>query len=563
MKLRFNPTIKFKLFLMGAVAVLAVGILSYASWSSGEIVRKATRENQVMLEQAQRLSDLRVYSIELVLAAMDSIIDADEGYVYDERLEVMDSSIEALRDSQEIIEDVAKTIGKPELAAEVVDLTGTIDRVVRQELVQAIEAHAGKAAYASFDDDIDEFGEGLVDVLAQMEDELGVKLKESGLGLSRSVAKSSRDAVKLGAGFVIALITVLIMLGRSITKPIAGLTVVLGKLAEGDLDTEVEVDRRDELGKMAAAVQVLKDNTGEKLRLEQEQVVTQQRAEEEKRQTMLEMADRFERQVKQVVDGVSSSATEMQATAQQMSVTAEETTRQSASVAAASDEASANVQTVAATAEELSASIAEISRQVNQSAKIAANAVEEVESTNVTVQGLADAAGKIGEVVELINNIAGQTNLLALNATIEAARAGEAGKGFAVVAQEVKNLANQTAKATEEISAQIEAIRTETYDAVGAIERIRGVITEVNEIATTIATAVEQQGVSTQEIARNVQQAARGTQDVNQNIEGVSRAASETGTAANQVLSASQDMSRQAEGLRGEVERFLREVRAV
>ena len=563
MKRRFSPTIKVKLVFMGIVAVVALALLSIISWNAANVVRRATNDNQVMLEQTQQLSDLRVGTIELVLAGMDSIIDADEGYVYDERLEVMDRSIDALRNSQELIHSAALRIGKPELSAEIAELTNTIDRVVRQELVQAIEARAGEEAYASFDDDIDEFGEGLVHILAEMQDEIAAQQKETSIALNKSADEASWRAFSMGTGSAIVLVLFLFVVGRTITVPIEELTRVMGKLAEGDLDAEVETDRGDELGRMAAAVQVFKDNAGEKIRLEREQEAAKLRTEEEKRQSMLEMADRFERQVKQVVDGVSSSATEMQATAQQMSTTAEETTRQSASVATASDEATANVQTVAATAEELSASIAEIGRQVNQSAKIAANAVEEAETTNDTVQGLAAAASKIGEVVELINNIAGQTNLLALNATIEAARAGEAGKGFAVVAGEVKNLANQTAKATQDISDQILAIQTETNDAVGAIERIRDVITEVNEIATTIATAVEQQGVSTQEIARNVQQAARGTQDVNQNIESVSRAASETGSAASQVLSASQDMSRQAEGLRSEVDRFLREVRAV
>ncbi|MBE9556226.1 MAG: HAMP domain-containing protein [Proteobacteria bacterium] len=562
MKFSFSPTIKMKLFMMGLVAVVALASLSFISMNAGNAVARATNENHVMLEQSQRLSDLRVSTIELVLAAMDSIIDADEGYVYDERLEVMDSSIDALRDSQELIQNAADRIGQPELAAEIAELTNTIDRVVRQELVQAIEARAGEEAYAGFDDDIDEFGEGLVDILAEMEDRIGVMLRESGTRLSKSAADSSQGAITAGLVFVTVLIAFLYVTGSTITKPIAYLTTVMEKLADGDLEVEVETARRDELGKMAVAVQVFKDNAGEKIRLEQEQEASKQRAEEEKRQTMMEMADRFERQVKQVVDGVSSSATEMQATAQQMSATAEETTQQSASVAAASDEATANVQTVAATAEELSASIAEIGRQVNQSATIAANAVDEAEATNSTVQGLAEAASKIGDVVKLINEIAGQTNLLALNATIEAARAGEAGKGFAVVAGEVKNLANQTAKATQDISDQITAIQDETNDAVGAIERIRDVITEVNEIATTIATAVEQQGVSTQEIARNVMQAARGTQEVNQNIENVSKAAGETGTAAGQVLTASQEMSRQAEGLRGEVDKFLQEVRA-
>jgi methyl-accepting chemotaxis protein len=382
--------------------------------------------------------------------------------------------------------------------------------------------------------------------------------------LNAEVSGAMWKQVAAGVVVVIVLISMLVFsLGRTVTNPIKVITRTMASLAAGDVSAQVpDRHRRDEIGGMADAVQVFKDNAIAKLRLEEEQAMAHQRVEGEKRQGMLEMADRFERSVKEVVDGVSSSATEMQATAQQMSATAEETSRQSANVAASSDEATTNVQTVAATTEELSASISEIGRQVMQSAKIAANAVVEAETTNETVQGLAEAARKIGDVVKLINDIAGQTNLLALNATIEAARAGEAGKGFAVVAQEVKNLANQTAKATEEISQQITAVQEETTGAVGAIEKIRSIIGEVSDIATTISSAVEEQGASTQEIARSVQQAAKGTQDVNQNIEAVSKAAGETGSAAGQVLDASQEMSRQAEGLRGEVDRFLTEIRA-
>ncbi|MDH5556773.1 MAG: methyl-accepting chemotaxis protein [Alphaproteobacteria bacterium] len=367
------------------------------------------------------------------------------------------------------------------------------------------------------------------------------------------------------SGSIVLLIAMVVLIGlvrQLVGQPLRLMSEAMARLAAGDLAATIPgMERNDEIGSMASAVQVFKSNAIDKERLEEEQADARHRAEQEKRQSMLELADRFERSVKGVVDGVGSAATEMQATAQQMSATAEETSRQSSNVASASEQATSNVQMVAATAEELSASIAEIGRQVVQSARISQNAVSEADATNETVQGLAAAATKIGEVVNLINDIAGQTNLLALNATIEAARAGEAGKGFAVVAQEVKNLANQTAKATEEISAQIGAVQSETAGAVTAIERIRSIIGEVNDISTTISSAVEEQGVSTKEIARNVQEAARGTQDVNQNIENVSRAAGETGSAAGQVLTASQDMSRQAEGLRGEVDKFLHEIR--
>ncbi len=555
-------TIKFKLISMGVAALAVLTALASVSIFTSGAVKKASQENGVMLDQTEVLSDLRVSSTKLVLAAMNSIIDADEGYVYDERLEVMDTSIVALRDSQEVIAAVAASAGKPELAKQVIDTTNEIDRVVRQELVQAIESGVDEEMFAQFADDIEEYGQGLVALMEELQDLVAVDLAASSVELEKTAETAINFAFftwVIGGGI---LCLFLLWQGRGIIVPISRLTTAMGDIAGGKLDVAITgLGRGDEVGQMAGAVQVFKENAVEKLRLEEEQVATVRRAEEEKRQAMDELADRFELQVKEVVDSVSSSATEMQATAQQMTTTAEEASRQSATVATASEQATANVQTVAATAEELSASIAEIGRQVGQSANIAGNAVDAADETNQTVQGLSEAAGRIGEVVNLINEIANQTNLLALNATIEAARAGEAGKGFAVVANEVKNLATQTAKATEDISAQIGAVQEETEGAVAAIAKIRDIIGEMNDISMTISSAVEEQGVSTQEIARNVLQAAKGTQDVNATIEEVSKAAGETGVAAGQVLGASREMARQAESLRVEIDKFLAEVR--
>ena len=268
------------------------------------------------------------------------------------------------------------------------------------------------------------------------------------------------------------------------------------------------------------------------------------------------------RRVREVVDAVAASSTELRSTAESMSTTAEQTNRQSASVAAAAEEASQNVQTVASAAEELSSSINEISGQVSQSASIARKAVEDAQRTNQTVQSLAEAAQKIGDVVNLINDIASQTNLLALNATIEAARAGEAGKGFAVVASEVKSLATQTATATEEIGTQIASMQSVTHEAVSAIQGITETIGKINEIAGSIAAAVEEQGAATQEIARNVQEASKGTADVSQNIVGVTTAAQETGRASEDLLGASGELAKQGEALRSEIETFMKKIGA-
>ncbi|MCG8509083.1 MAG: methyl-accepting chemotaxis protein, partial [Rhodospirillales bacterium] len=288
------------------------------------------------------------------------------------------------------------------------------------------------------------------------------------------------------------------LIGIGITRGIGAMTAAMSRLSEGDLTVEVpSTENKDEIGDMARAVQVFKENAVRVKEMEAEQEENERRAEREKRAAMNKMADDFESSVGHIVDQVSSASTEMQASSESMSATATETTRQSAAVASASDDASANVQTVASAAEELSSSITEISRQVAQASQIAGAAVQEASETNDRIQGLAEAARKIGEVVALITDIADQTNLLALNATIEAARAGDAGKGFAVVANEVKELAKQTAKATEDISQTIQAIQSDTDGAVNAIGEVSSIIGKINGIQNTIASAVEQQTITT------------------------------------------------------------------
>jgi methyl-accepting chemotaxis protein len=355
----------------------------------------------------------------------------------------------------------------------------------------------------------------------------------------------------------------LIVVERQIAGPISAMTQVMRTLAAGDFEVSIAgAGRRDEIGAMASAVQVFKDNLIRTRRLEEETALARASAEEQRKAGMRQMADSFEAAVGGIVGMVSSSATELQATAQQMTATATQTASQSTSVAAAAEEAASNVNTVAAAAEELGSSVQEIGRQVAGSAHLARTAVDEASQTAALVQELNGAVSRIGDVVTLISTIAGQTNLLALNATIEAARAGAAGKGFAVVASEVKALASQTARATEEISGQIGRIQGSTGQAVTAISSITARIREISGVATSIAAAVEEQDAATQEIVRNVAQASTGTAEVTSNIAGVARASEDTGAAAHQVLGAASELSRQSEQLAAEMSRFLANVRA-
>jgi methyl-accepting chemotaxis protein len=393
------------------------------------------------------------------------------------------------------------------------------------------------------------------------------KIRDEAVAARRVVRSASKQGIQHSLWVVCGLAACCMLLGwglawgigRSINLPMHAMIETMRRLAEGDTGVRIAALRkRDEIGDMARTVEVFKRQAIENARLQDEQRAASERRRQERRQ----LAESFEATVKGVVDVVTAAVAQMQEAATSMVGIAEETSSQLTAVTASSDEATANVQTVAAATEELSSSIAEIGRQVAQSSAIAANAVDEANKTNATVDGLTAMAERIGDVIKLIQNIASQTNLLALNATIEAARAGEAGRGFAVVASEVKQLANQTAKATEDIAGQIAEIQGATDQTVAAIQKISTTIGEINSIAGMIAAAVHEQGAATQEIAGNVQHAARGTSEIVENISGVADAATRTGAAATQVLSAATELSQQAATLSQEVTGFIENLKA-
>ena len=431
-----------------------------------------------------------------------------------------------------------------------------------KKLIELSRKNENEAAAALFSgklrDDFRQIRKTLEMDLAFNVDE-GKKEADKGAEVYRSARFWIFAALAMAALFCAAMGFTIIL---SVSRPITSMAETMRRIAGGEMSAKIPgVERKDEIGDMASAVLVFKDNALETERMRNEQAAAERSAAEQRKQEMHKLAGAFEGAVGEIVDTVSSASTELEASASTLTVTAQHAQKLATAVAAASEEATTNVQSVASATEELSSSVNEISRQVQESARVANDAVDQARRTNDRVSELSKAAARIGDVVELINTIAGQTNLLALNATIEAARAGEAGRGFAVVASEVKALAEQTARATGEIGQQISGIQAATEESVGAIKQISGTIERLSEISQAIAAAVEEQGAATQEISRNVQQAARSTHEVSTNITDVQRGAGDTGSASSQVLSSAQSLSRDSNRLKTEVDKFLHTVR--
>ncbi|MEA2725880.1 MAG: hypothetical protein QOF70_355 [Acetobacteraceae bacterium] len=537
-----------------AIVVYAMISLDSLAGTTDSIIGGEVKRVELALEAEALFNSAAVTEKNVIMYAEDS--DRRAGIVLytkitDDVMHILDrlAAITNAGDQQALVEAFRAAVGyRGKTSAKVFALALDHEAAAAFTLSRTEGAKARKAAVDSVDKLIMLNRQRLEDARAEAQ-----RLAQQG----RSV---------LIATSVIGLCIAFALLGWiaafQVGRPLGAMTRQMAQLASGDLTIEVVgAQRNDEVGGLARSLEVFKQNAITQRRLEAEQR-DEQAAKEKRQRTVEAYIAVFDTSARGAIEMLASAATELSATSKSMSIVADETARQSTTVAAGSEQASTNVQTVAAATEQLSASIREITRQVGESARVASTAVAEAAATNGKMQGLTAAADKIGEVISLIRSIAGQTNLLALNATIEAARAGEHGKGFAVVASEVKALASQTAKATEEISAQIASIQGATLGAAEAIRGIGATVGKIEEIASAIASNVEEQGLATQEIARNVQEAARGTEMINVSISEVNRAASESGASAGEVLTAANELGMQAERLRADIGDFLGKIRA-
>jgi methyl-accepting chemotaxis protein len=563
-----------RLIVLTAVSVVAlviigaIGLISTAAVQN--MLLRTQEEAQKPIEQMGQLNDLMQESYRQLLAATLHNPALPAVKHHNHPVTAHTEAVEkAIRDMDRLFQDYRQSRGGahfPDLADRAMAAKSKLaDEGLRPAVKLANADHVEQ--YSQLGIDVTVKILPLFNEAKKQAAELLAKHRQVSAEMARAAGgqyASTRLAVIVGCTVVFVIVFAgAVWIARSITGPLSALNGTMKALAGGDTAVEVPgLERRDEVGTMACSVQVFKDGMIETERLRGEQAAAEERVAAQRKADIHRLADEFQAAVGNIVETVSSASTELEGSANSLTKTAEMTQQLSSKVAAASGEASTNVQSVAAATEEMTGSVDEISRQVQESSRIAGDAVKQAEQTDARIHKLSQSAANIGDVVKLITGVAEQTNLLALNATIEAARAGEAGRGFAVVASEVKALAAQTAKATEEIAKQITEMQTATHESVVSIKEIVSTIGRISEIAAMIAAAVEEQSAVTQEISGKVHQAAQGTADVAANITDVGRATSETGLASSQVLSAAQSLANESSRLKLEMDRFLSSVRA-